>query len=153
MALWIKTAVRYDKIQQNGSVKKVTDNYLIDALSFTEAEARITEEVTPYISGDFNVSSVKKSKVAEVFWNEDGERWYEVKVGFITIDEKTAVEKRTVSVIMVQACDFTNAVENFNAGMKGTMADFEIVSIAETNIIDVFKFNGNARPEFTAYHS
>ena len=80
-----------------------------------------------------------KSKIAEIFWNENADRWYQVKVAFITIDEKTAAEKRNVSVIMVQACDFNNALENFLDGMKGTMADFEIVSIAETNIVDVFK--------------
>lgn len=139
MAQWFKTSVRFDKMLENGTVKKVTEPYLVDALSFTEAEARITEEVTPYISGEFTVSAVKKSKIAEIFWDESGDRWYQVKVAFITIDEKTAAEKRTASVIMVQASDFDNALANFKDGMKGTMADFEIISIAETNIIDVYK--------------
>lgn len=139
MAQWIKTSVRFDKMLENGTVKKVTEPYLVDALSFTEAEARIIEEVTPYISGEFTVSAVKKSKIAEIFWDNNGERWYQVKVAFITIDEKTAAEKRTVSVVMVQAHDFDNALANFKDGMKGTMADFEIVSIAETNIMDVYK--------------
>lgn len=139
MAQWIKTSVRFDKMLENGAVKKVTEPYLVDALSFTEAEARIIEEVTPNISGEFTVSAVKKSKVAEIFWDESGDKWYQVKVAFISIDEKTAAEKRSVSVIMVQARDFDNALANFKDGMKGTMADFEIVSIAETNIIDVYK--------------
>lgn len=139
MALWIKTSVRFEKMMQNGTVKKVTEPYLVDALSFTEAEARIIEEVTPYISGEFTVSAVKKSNVAEIFWNENGDKWYQVKAAFITIDEKTAAEKRTASVFMVQAMDFRNALENFLDGMKGTMADFEIVSITETPIVDVFK--------------
>lgn len=139
MAQWFKTSVRFDKMLENGTVKKVTEPYLVDALSFTEAEARITEEVTRYISGEFTVSAVKKSKIAEIFWDESGDRWYQVKVAFITIDEKTAAEKRTASVIMVQASDFDNALANFKDGMKGTMADFEIISIAETNIMDVYK--------------
>lgn len=139
MAQWFKTSVRFDKMLENGTVKKVTEPYLVDALSFTEAEARITEEVTPYISGEFTVSAVKKSKIAEIFWDESGDRWYQVKVAFITIDEKTAAEKRTAYVIMVQASDFDNALANFKDGMKGTMADFEIISIAETNIMDVYK--------------
>lgn len=139
MAQWFKTSVRFDKMLENGTVKKVTEPYLVDALSFTEAEARIIEEVTPYISGEFTVSAVKKSKIAEIFWDESGDRWYQVKVAFITIDEKTAAEKRTASVIMVQASDFDNALANFKDGMKGTMADFEIISIAETNIMDVYK--------------
>lgn len=138
MAQWFKTSVRFDKMLENGTVKKVTEPYLVDALSFTEAEARIIEEVTPFISGDFTVSAVKKSKISEIFRDDMGDKWYLVKVAFITIDEKTAVEKRSVSQILVQANDFANAVENFNDGMKDTLADFEIVSVAETPIIDVF---------------
>lgn len=138
MALWFECKVRFDKTMENGLVKKVTEPYLVDALSFTEAEARITEEVTPYISGEFSVSAVKKCKVSEIFRDETGDKWYQVKVGFIAIDERSGAEKRTVSLIMVQASDFHNAVENFLDGMKGTMADFEIVSIAETQILDVF---------------
>ena len=138
MTQWIKTSVHFDKIMQNGAVKKVTEPYLVDALSFAEAEARIIEEVTPFISGDFTVSAVKKSKISEIFRDSSGDKWYLVKVAFITIDEKTAAEKRSVSQILVQANDFANAVENFNDGMKGTLADFEIVSVAETPIMDVF---------------
>ena len=88
MANWFECKVRYDKLQENGSIKKVSEPYLVDALSFTEAEARIIEEQTPYISGDFSVSAVKRTKIAEIFWNEEGDKWYLVKCAFITIDEK-----------------------------------------------------------------
>ena len=100
MSNWFECKVRYDRLQENGAVKKVNEPYLVDALSFTEAEARITEEVSPFISGDFTVSAVKRTKIAEVFW-QGGDRWYLVKVGFITIDEKTAAEKRSTSLILV----------------------------------------------------
>ncbi len=139
MANWFECKVRYDKLQENGSAKKVTEPYLVDALSFTEAEARITEEQTPFISGEFSVSAVKRTKIAEIFWNEGGDRWYLVKVGFITIDEKTAVEKRSASLILVQASNFKEAFENFNKGMEGTLADFDIMSISETPLMDVYK--------------
>lgn len=139
MAQWIKTSVRFDKTMENGAIKRVTEPYLVDALSFTEAEARIIEEVTPFISGEFTVSAVKKSKVSEIFWDETGERWYQVKSAFITINEKTGAEKRSTAVFMVQASDFKSAYDNFMQGMKGTMADFDIISITETAIIDVFK--------------
>ena len=138
MTQWIKTSVRFDKTMENGTIKKVTEPYLVDALSFTEAEARIIEEVTPFISGDFTVSAVKKCKISEVFRDGSGDKCYLVKVAFITIDERTGAEKRSVSQILVQANDFANAVENFKDGMKGTLADFEIVSVAETPIMDVF---------------
>lgn len=139
MEQWIKTSVRFDKTMENGAIKRVTEPYLVDALSFTEAEARIIEEVTPFISGEFTVSAVKKSKVSEIFWDETGDRWYQVKSAFITINEKTDAEKRSTAVFMVQASDFKSAYDNFMQGMKGTMADFDIISITETAIIDVFK--------------
>lgn len=139
MAQWIKTSVRFDKTMENGAIKRVTEPYLVDALSFTEAEARIIEEVTHFISGEFTVSAVKKSKVSEIFWDETGDRWYQVKSAFITINEKTGAEKRSTAVFMVQASDFKNAYDNFMQGMKDTMADFEIIGITETPIMDVFK--------------
>ena len=139
MANWCECTIRSDKLQENGAAKKVNEPYLVDALSFTEAEARITEEQRPFISGEFSVSAVKRTKIAEIFWNEGGDRWFMVKVGFITIDEKTAAEKRSTSLILVQASDFRSAFENFTEGMKGTMADYEIVSISETPLMDVYK--------------
>lgn len=139
MANWFECKIRYDKAMENGAVKKVTEPYLVDALSFTEAEARITEEMTPYISGDFSVSAVKRTKIAEIFFFDSGDRWYMVKVGFITIDEKTAVEKRSASLILVQASNFKEAYDNFVEGMKGTMADYEIMQISETPLMDVYK--------------
>ena len=139
MANWFECKVRYDKVQDNGSVKKVNEPYLVDAFSFTEAEARIIEEQTPFISGDFSVSAVKRTKISEIFYDEGGDRWYMVKLAFITIDEKSGVEKKTNSLILVQATDFRNAVENFTKGMADTMADYEIVSIAETPLMDVYR--------------
>ena len=139
MANWFECKVRYDKVQDNGSVRNVNEPFLVDALSFTEAEARIIEERTPFISGDFSVSAVKRTKISEIFYDEGGDRWYLAKVAFITIDEKSGVEKKTNTFILVQATDFRNAVENFTKGMADTMADYEIVSIAETPLMDVYR--------------
>ena len=143
MSQWIKTSVRFTKIMGNGTTKRVTESYLVDAISFAEAEARILREVTAYVRGGFNVSAVKKSNVQEIFRNkvqyECEQKWYKAKVAFITLDEKTKSEKRTTAVYMVQAPDFHNALENFIEGMKKeTMADFVIVGIEETSILDVF---------------
>lgn len=141
MSLWFETKVRYDKIQETGAVKKVNEPYLVDALSFTEAEARIIEAITPYISGEFSVSAVKKTKIAEIFFHEDGDRYYMVKVNFITIDEKSGTEKKSASFILVQASNLADALDKFMAGMKGTAADFEVASVAETPLCDVFPLN------------
>lgn len=139
MANWFECKVKYEKLQENGAAKKVNEPYLVDALSFTEAESRITEEQRPYISGEFTVSAIKPTKIAEIFWDESGDRWYLVKVAFITIDEKTAAEKRSTSLILVQASTFKEAHENFVKGMAGTMADYDILSISETPLMDVYK--------------
>lgn len=146
MAQWFECKVRYDRMMENGAVKKVTEPYLVDALSFTEAEARIIEERTPYISGELNVTAVKRTKIAEIFWNDDeqADRFYTVKVAFITIDEKTGVEKKASTLMLVQASGFKDAMEHFLAGMKGTMADFEIQAITETPILDCYKVKGMA---------
>lgn len=139
MSNWFECKVRYDKVQENGAVKKVTEPYLVDALSFTEAEARITEEQTPFISGEFNVSAVKRTKITEIFWDETGDKWYQAKLSFITIDPKTGAEKKASTLILVQAKDFKTALDNVIEGMHGTASDYEIVSITETMLMDVYK--------------
>lgn len=138
MALWFETTVSFDKMLENGAVKKGTEKNLFDALSFTEAEERTIEELTPYISGEFTVKAVKKTKISEIFFNENADRFYLVNVAFITIDEKTAVEKRSITQILVQANNFDSAVESFKGGMKGTMADYCIVSVTETPFMGVY---------------
>ena len=140
MALWFECKVRYEKMTENGTVKKVNEPYLVDALTFTEAEARIIEKITPYISGEFSISAVKKTKVSEIFFDDSGDRFYMVKVNFITLDEKSGMEKKSANFILVQSSDFAGALKKFEEGMKGTMADYEIASIAETPIMDVFPF-------------
>ena len=138
MANWFECKVRYAKMLETGMQKTVNEPYLVDALSFTEAELRITEEMAPFISGDFTVSAVKREKLSEVFYDETGDKWYKVKYNIITVDEKTAVEKKTTVTTLVQAANFQAAVDNFMEGMKGTMADFEIAAVVETALMDVF---------------
>ncbi|MDE5685826.1 MAG: DUF4494 domain-containing protein [Paramuribaculum sp.] len=138
MANWFECKIRYDKVMENGMMKKVNEPYLIDALSFTEAEARIIKEMTPFISGDFSVSAVKRTKISEIFRDDTADKWYLAKVAFITIDEKTGAEKKSVSQMLVAGSDFKNAFDNFMDGMKGTLGDFELVSLNETPLMDVY---------------
>ena len=138
MANWFECKVKYVRMLETGMQKAVNEPYLVDALSFTEAESRSTEEMAPFISGEFTVSAVKREKLSEVFYDETGDKWYKVKYNIITVDEKTAVEKKTSVTTLVQAANFQAALDNFMEGMKGTMADFEIASITETALMDVF---------------
>lgn len=137
---WYECAARYEKTLEIGMTKFVSEPYLVEACSFTDAEKRFIEEITPYMSGDFEVKAVKKCKIADMFTTEDPEadKWYKAKLSFITLDENHGVEKRTTHTMMVQAAGFHDALKRLDEGMKGTTADYEITSIAETRIMDVF---------------
>lgn len=122
---WFECKIKYDKTLENGLTKPVTEPYLVDALSFTEAEARIIEEMTPYLSGEFTVSDIKRAKYSELFFAEDtsADRWFKCKLTFITLDEKSGAEKKTSTNVLVQASDLRDAVKKLDEGMKGSMAD------------------------------
>lgn len=128
------------KSWKTGNKKTVTEAYLVDALSFTEAEARIIEEVAPFISGEFTVKDIKRAKISELFFNGNGDRFYKVKVYYITLDEKSLTEKKTAAQMLVQAWNLKEAVTILEEGMKGTLADYEIASVTETQLMDVFPY-------------
>ena len=144
---WFECKVKTEKTLENGTQKKVTEPYLVDALNFTEAEARIIREISPYCNGELEVVDIKRVKYSEMFTNEaeSADKWYKVKVMFITLDEKSQTEKKSATFILVQASDFQNAVDTFVNGMKGGMSDYEIHTIQETNILDVFPFEAVSR--------
>lgn len=153
MHTWFICKIRYEKTMENGTNKKVTEAYLVDALSHAEAEERIIEEMTPYISGEFTVSAVAKANYSELLWDEtdaDASYWYKCKMAFVTLDEKTGAEKRTTTNVLVQAADLRQAVKNLDNDMKGSMADYVILSVAETPIMDVYPYEAPAdvKPEF-----
>ena len=141
---WFECKVKYEKTADDGKIVKVSEAYLIDALTFTEAEERTIEEMKPFISGEFEVSNIKRTRISEMFFNENGDKWYRSKVNFITIDEEKAIEKRVGQTMMVQASDMKDALNGIIEGMKGTLADYEIASITETLIMDVFRYAKDA---------
>jgi len=151
---WFECKIKYEKLAENGMNKKVTEPYLIDALNFTEAEARIIEEITPFISGDFTVSDIKRANYSELFFCEDdaADKWYKCKVVFISLDEKKGIEKRTATYMLVQAEDLKDALTKLTEGMKGTMADYDVTAINETTIMDVYPYSAEKtdKPEFSA---
>ena len=138
---WFECKVQYDKTQENGLIKSTKEAYLVDALSFTEAEETITKEIEPFMSGEFMVSDIKRARIAELFENEDlnADRWYKVKIGFISYDEKSEKEKIVNQTDIVQAKDFKNALETLEKAMHGTLGDYKIISITETALMDVFR--------------
>lgn len=140
-AKYFECFVRYDKTMEDGTQKKVTEQYTVDALSFGEAEEKITNEMGHYISGEFEVKNINPATYGEIFFSDKDtdDKWYKVKMAFITIDEKTEKEKKSKVTYLVQASSLEQARKNTEEVMNGTMTDYEFVSVTETKILDVFE--------------
>ena len=141
-AEWFECKIRFEKTMEDGMQKRVTENYVVDALSFSEAEERIIEEMSSYISGEFDVTDIKKAAYKEIFFadQDTADKWYKAKLQFITIDEKTDKEKRSTVTYLVNAGSFNGAVKNIEEVMGGTMIDYVIASVSETTIMDVHEY-------------
>lgn len=131
--------VRYTKRDEfSGKEKRVTEPYLFDALTYTEAENRVAETMSQYISGDFQLVSVRKTRYADIITSEDGDRWFNVRVSFLIVDEDTGKEKRLKQLILTQASNIKDAIDKTVEGLNGNTPDFEVHQAAETMIMDYF---------------
>lgn len=142
---WFEVKFQYEKTLENGNEKKVTELYTVDALSFTEAESKITEEMKLYVSGETFIKAITRAPYKEIFFDEreSADKYYKAKLDFIIIDEKTEKEKKSTITYLVQAASLDEAKKNINEVMGTTMIDYDIQSIAETKIIDVFEHGEN----------
>lgn len=149
---WFLCKIRFEKTMENGQNKMVTEPYLVDALSHSEAEERIIKEMEPYVSGEFTVPGIVPAKYSEIFFADEAaaDRYFKCKLAYITIDEKSGTEKRTMTNVLVQASDLRDAVKKLDEGMKGSMADYLILSVTETMIMDVYPYEAapDVKPEF-----
>lgn len=138
---WYETGVKYQKMQEDGTEKVVKERYVVDALSFTEAEEAIIDEMSAYVSGDMVVSNLGKAKYNEIFFSDvfDDDKWYKAKLQFITVDDKSDKEKRSNVIYLVQAKSLARALRYVDEVMGKTMIDYDIVGINETKIYDVFE--------------
>ena len=141
-ATWFECKIRYEKIMEDGLPKKINDVYVVDALSFSEAEERIIEEMSSYISGEIEIVDVKIAPYREIFFADDNlaDQWFKAKLSFITIDERTDKEKRTSMMYLVNAGNISSAINNIDEVMSGTMIDYATTSISATKIFDVFEY-------------
>ena len=148
-AIWFECKINYEKTMEDGLQKKVNESYTVDALSFTEAEKRIMEEMSSYISGDFTVKDIKIAPYKEIFFSEDpsADRWYKAKLQFITIDEKTEKEKYSSVNYLVHAGTLKGAVINIEEVMSGSMIDYVIASVTETSLMDVFEYGKGSQDD------
>ena len=140
---WFECKVKYEKTQENGTEKPVLEAYTVDALSFTEAEARILDEMSVYVSGELKIVNIDPAKYGEIFFSDidDDDLWFKAKLAFITIDERTQKERKSKVNYLVNANSIEKATENVKKIMGDTIIDYEIVSINDTSIIDVFEYD------------
>ena len=146
---WFECKIKYQKQQEDGTQKKVTEQYAVNALSFTEAEKRIMEEMSSYISGAFEVSDIKKVSYKEVVFDDtdSSDKWYKVKVQYITLDERTAKEKLSNVYYLVNASTSKVALNNTIEYLGQGMADYKIASVVETKIFDVYEYGAKKNDE------
>lgn len=140
-AIWFEVKVAYDKIMEDGLQKRVKETYVVDAMSFSDGECKTIKEMASFVRGDYRVADMKKASYGEVFFSDipDADPWYKVKVQYIVIDEKTEKEKRVPVYFLVQACNLRGAVNAVESNLR-TMADYNIISVAETAIMDVLEY-------------
>lgn len=139
MSNWFECKVKYQKVDENGKQKGVSELYMVDAVSFTDAESRITKELEDYAGlGEFIVASIKTTNYAEIIPNESGDRWFKCKAVFISFDEKSGKERRTSSSILVQATDVKDAYEVLSKALSTSISDFTIPTVQESSIMDIF---------------
>ena len=134
---FFEVKIKIDKVQEDGTQKTVSETYALDAMTFTEAEARITEEMQPYITGEFKITHEKIAQYNEVVLNE-GELFFLVKYNLILVDEVTAKEKRSALYVLFRDLTIDKAKEHAREYMRGCVTDYEIEAIKETKILDVF---------------
>ena len=137
---WFTCKMTFDSQGEDGLIRKVTEQFLVDALSFTDAEARIVKEVQPFVTGELLVADIKRARISEMFYDENGDKWYRCKINYLSVDELNGIEKRISQTIMVQAICFKGAVDTLFERMNDTLGDYEVVSISETQILDVFQY-------------
>ena len=143
MNYWFECKVSYERQADSMGMKKVSESYLVDALSFTEAEKRIIKEIRPFVSvGELEVVNIRRARIAELFLNEEAEddRYFRAKVNFITVDEKSGSEKKTSATMIVKSDSLPNAVTELKAQLDSQMASYEIAAVTETQILDVFQY-------------
>ena len=138
--IWYECKVKYKKTDENGGQKVTTEPYLVDAVSYTEAESRITEEMSAYISEEFKITNIKIANYAEIHPFENTDRWFKSKVSLLAYDEESGKERKSNMYLLVQANDVKEAFDNTVSVMTGTMGDYTIPAITESPILDVFPY-------------
>lgn len=140
MQTWFEVKVKYIKVDQDGRERKVSESYLVDAVSFTDAETRIIQQMQQIIRGEFQVDNIKKSNIIEIFPAESGEFWYKARIAIVTIDEKAGKEKKINNYFLVAADDFKEGFKRLEEGLSYILVPYQTTAMSLSNIVDVFPY-------------
>ena len=152
MQTWFEIKVKYEKVDQDGRERKVSESYLVDAVSFTDAEARITEQIQQMVRGEYNIDNIRKSNIIEIFPADSGEFWYKAKISLVTIDEKAGKEKKINNFFLIAADDLKEALSRLEECLSYMVVPYYVTGLNLSNIVDVFPYSpkvaipGNLRP-------
>lgn len=147
MQTWFEVKVKYVKVDQDGRERKVSEVYLIDAVSFTDAEARTIEQMQQIIRGEFHIDNIKKSNIVEIFPHDSGEYWYKARITLVTIDEKAGKEKKVNNYFLVAADDFKEAYQRLEEGLSYILVPYQTTAMSLSTIVDVFPYFKEEGPE------
>lgn len=147
MKTWFVCNVKYNKEDERGNIKKITQSYLVDAVSFTEAEKRIYEELESIISGDFNITGIARSNYADVFHYDDADTWFKCKVTYQTVDEDNGKDKKVTNYMLVSANNAKQAYERIEESLSTMIVPFEIPVVQAYQLNEVFVYDSQKIPK------
>lgn len=140
MQVWFECKVKYVKVTESGKEQTVTENFLLDAVSFTDAETRITRQMQEMVKGEFTITDIRKSRIAEVFPYENGEWWFKATINLVTIDEDAGKEKKLRTQYLIMADDIQEALTRLDESLSFMVIPYVISSLAVSTIVDVFPY-------------
>lgn len=149
MNQWFTVKVKYTKQLENGTFKRVTESYLLAAMTFTDAEARVYEELGSIIRGEFIVVSITRADFHDIFHYDDADVWFKCKISYESQDADSERQKKITQVFLVAANSVKEADQKLKESLASLMVDFLITSIVVTGIVDIFPYNENLDREIS----
>ena len=143
MRIWFLCKVKYAKENEQGLLKNVSEQYLVDAVSFTEAEARIYDMLGSTIRGDFQVTNISKSNFVDVFPYDDIDIWHKCKITYVVADADSGKEKKVTQYMLVTAHDVKEAYERIHESLNNMLVTFRVPDVTESPIVEVFPYESD----------
>ncbi|MFW5830927.1 MAG: DUF4494 domain-containing protein [Prolixibacteraceae bacterium] len=143
MQTWFECKVKYTKVTESGKEQTVTENFLLDAVSFTDAETRMIRQMEQMVRGEFNVTDIKKSRIGEVFPYDTGEWWFKATINLVTVDEEAGKEKKMRTYYLIMADDIKEALERLEESLSYLVIPYVVSALAVSTIVDVFPYEAS----------